>query len=45
MELISGGVGPNEDVKVRVEGDNLVVQRNHDPTDAPNGEKPTETVD
>jgi|SRR5579859_6384680 ATP-dependent Clp protease ATP-binding subunit ClpB len=31
MELISGGVGPNEDVKVRMEGENLVVVRNHEP--------------
>src|SRR5579859_3750126 len=35
MELISGGIGPNEAVKVRVEGDNLVVKRNHEPTDGP----------
>jgi ATP-dependent Clp protease ATP-binding subunit ClpB len=33
MELISGGIGPNEDVKIRVEGDSLVVQRNHEPTE------------
>lgn len=33
MELISGGIGPNEDVKVRVEGENLVVKRNHEPTE------------
>jgi len=35
MELISGGVGPNEDVKIRVEGDNLVVKRNHEIADTP----------
>jgi hypothetical protein len=34
MELISGGVGPNEEVKIRVEGDNLVVKRNHEPTES-----------
>lgn len=33
MELISGGIRPNEDVKVRVEGENLVVKRNHEPTE------------
>lgn len=30
MELISGGIGPNEEVKIRIEGDNLVVHRNHE---------------
>jgi hypothetical protein len=35
MELISGGVRPNEEVKIRVEGDNLVVKRNHEPSDDP----------
>jgi hypothetical protein len=35
MELISGGVGPNEEVKIRVEGGLLVVKRNHDVPDVP----------
>jgi ATP-dependent Clp protease ATP-binding subunit ClpB len=34
MELISGGAGPNETVKIRVEQDNLVVKRNHEPTES-----------
>jgi len=34
MELISGGVGPNEEVKIRVEGENLVVKRNHEVADS-----------
>lgn len=33
MELISGGVRPNEEVKIRMEGDTLVVKRNHDPVE------------
>jgi ATP-dependent Clp protease ATP-binding subunit ClpA len=33
MELISGGVGPNEEVKIRMEEDKLVVKRNHDPVE------------
>ena len=35
MELISGCIRPNEEVKIRVEGDNLVVKRNHEPSDDP----------
>jgi ATP-dependent Clp protease ATP-binding subunit ClpA len=34
MELISGGVGPNEEVKIRAEGDQLVVKRNHEPVES-----------
>lgn len=33
MELISGGIGPHEEVKIRVSGDTLAVIRNHEPTD------------
>ncbi len=33
MELISGGIGPHEEVKIRVSGDTLVVMRNHEPTE------------
>ena len=35
MELIDGGVRPQEEVKVRVEGEKLVVLRNHEPTEDP----------
>lgn len=35
MGLISGGVRANEEVKIRVDGDNLVVKRNHEPSDDP----------
>ena len=33
MELISGGIRSNEEVTIRVEGDQLVVKRNHDVED------------
>jgi hypothetical protein len=33
MELISGGIRPNEAVKIEVEGEKLVVRRNHEPTE------------
>jgi len=33
MELIDGGVRPQEEVKIRVEGEKLVVLRNHEPSD------------
>jgi len=33
MELISGGIRPHEEVKVRVENEKLVVLRNHEPTE------------
>jgi hypothetical protein len=33
MELIDGGVLPQEEVKVRVQGEKLVVRRNHEPND------------
>jgi hypothetical protein len=33
MELIDGGVRPQEEVKIRVEGGKLVVLRNHEPTE------------
>jgi hypothetical protein len=33
MELIDGGVRPQEEVKIRVEGEKLVVLRNHKPTE------------
>jgi hypothetical protein len=35
MGLISGGVRANEEVKIRVDGDKLVVKRNHEPSDDP----------
>jgi len=40
MELISGGIGPNEEVKIRVSWDNLVVIRNHEPTEGQTDVKP-----
>ena len=40
MELISGGIGPNEDVKIRVDGGNLAVVRNHEPTEGSTEVKP-----
>jgi C-terminal, D2-small domain, of ClpB protein len=43
MELIDGGVRSNERVKVRVKGGNLMVQRNHDPTDDANDLIPPKT--
>ena len=42
MELISGCVRPNEEVKMRVEGNNLVVKRNHEPKEDPNDLTPVE---
>jgi C-terminal, D2-small domain, of ClpB protein len=42
MELISGTIRPNEEVKIRVEGDNLVVIRNHEPTEDPNDLTPVD---
>ena len=33
MELISGGIRSNEHVKILVEGGNLVVKGNHEPSD------------
>lgn len=45
MELIDGGVRSNEEVKVKVEGDNLVVQRNHEAIDEPEDLTPPKTED
>lgn len=42
MELISGTIRPNEEVKIRVDGDNLVVIRNHEPTEDPNDLTPVD---
>ena len=35
MELISGTIRANEEVKIRVEDEKLVVKRNHAPTEDP----------
>lgn len=43
MELISGSIRSNEEVKIRVEGDNLVVQPNHQLTDNPKDLTPSDT--
>lgn len=45
MELISGTVKPNEEVKIRVEGENLVVKRNHEPTEDPNDLTPVDMAE
>jgi ATP-dependent Clp protease ATP-binding subunit ClpA len=42
MELISGCVRPNEEVKIRVERDNLIVKRNHEPKEDPNDLTPVD---
>jgi hypothetical protein len=45
MELISGGIRQNEEVKVRVEGGNLAVRRNHKPTEDSNDVAPPVNTD
>jgi hypothetical protein len=43
MELISGGVRPNEEVKIRAEENKLVVKRNHDPVEDTTNISPLDT--
>jgi hypothetical protein len=43
MELIDGGVRPQEEVQIRVEGEKLVVLRNHEPTEDPTSAAPINT--
>jgi ATP-dependent Clp protease ATP-binding subunit ClpB len=45
MELIDGGVRPQEEVKIRVEGERLVVLRNHEPTEDSTPVAPINTDD